>query len=614
MRLARRKVDGDCQRCFASHDDILSSAAGTTSGGLPRSGGLGGPAVAWNLWNRAAYARRVGVILGAAAALTVPLFVATTSPAGADTGTGTIAVCLTNSQGTNVTIAGDHAWYQANGGSIDYVGAVGHSGCRESSFASGASVAVWVATQGTFSQHKTVTVTSGETTRVNFYTTDVTIQYPGAVAFGGIGNSAWFKQSSATASRELLSNGTDPTMFRMSTPAGLVYTPVSWPVANGPGASASFSLMALQVLNNDGSPEGGASAVYTPGQYTHHVPGSTNASGLLGWAHSGLLTNVTVTAKVNDTASTDTDDVSTTGLFRFQTTNLTLHYTGGEILYHGGYWDHFTAPSMELFAGTYPFQFSSGPAAGNPGGTYAQTDITVPDPTDGPVTKTAAVVRFQDSTGAGLTGSVSYYLHGWHNPGVETDMGASWGVSPADTGNEPGSAVVLFDGAPTGVVFALSFQGERQQLPRQNIQTDSVAYFHTADVAVELLGSNGLPLRTGQASYYARGWHGIGDTSNADNGYLHIEMLPGSYSFAMTYKGTREQLNGQSVSGSSSTVTFQTGQVNSTSGAATGYYAAGWRTFANGMELLPGSYWFHFNDGTGQAKETLVGATVNTIH
>ena len=69
-----------------------------------------------------------------------------------------------------------------------------------------------------------------------------------------------------------------------------------------------------------------------------------------------------------------------------------------------------------------------------------------------------------------------------------------------------------------------------------------------------------------------------------------MELLPGSYPFAMNYAGARQEKS-QNV-GSNPDVVFQTGRVYSLSGAVTEYYASGWQTFAQGMELLPGNYPF----------------------
>ncbi len=164
---------------------------------------------------------------------------------------------------------------------------------------------------------------------------------------------------------------------------------------------------------------------------------------------------------------------------------------------------------------------------------------------------------------------------------------------------------------PGSYSFAMTYNGTRQQLNSQAVSVNSTTVtFQTSDVAVNLIDSSGAPLDTGTASYYASGWHTIGDTSN---GVTHVQMLPGSYSFAMTYLGTRGQLNSQPVSGTSSSVTFQTGAVHSDAGTATSYYASGWKPFTQDMQLLPGTYTFSFSD-TANASYQVSAGVVTSIH
>ena len=104
---------------------------------------------------------------------------------------------------------------------------------------------------------------------------------------------------------------------------------------------------------------------------------------------------------------------------------------------------------------------------------------------------------------------------------------------------------------------------------------------------VQLLDSGGnlIPdgAGTGVVQYYAGGWRDFGTTAG---GLVSKQLLPLTYSFSMSYAFARQEKGGQNVV-STPIVAFQTGQVHSDSGTAVQYYAGGWRSFAQEMQLLP---------------------------
>ena len=101
------------------------------------------------------------------------------------------------------------------------------------------------------------------------------------------------------------------------------------------------------------------------------------------------------------------------------------------------------------------------------------------------------------------------------------------------------------------------------------------------------------------------------DFGVTSGGQVSKELLPNNYKFRMTYASASNEKY-QDV-GTDPTVAFQTGQVVSVSGACTHYYSNGWQDFTSGIELLPNTYKFRFNDETPDTNYEVIAATVNNI-
>jgi hypothetical protein len=200
-------------------------------------------------------------------------------------------------------------------------------------------------------------------------------------------------------------------------------------------------------------------------------------------------------------------------------------------------------------------------------------------------------VQLKNSTGALMdTGFVRYYTGAWH-----------------DIGNTSGGKINI-ELLPANIDFSMDNNFVHNE-KWQNTSVDETVVFQTKNVVVPLQDHNGNALDTGTVKYYTGSWHDFGTTSG---GQASLELLPANILFSMDYAYTHAE-KWQNV-GATSTVVFQTGQVNSGTGTCTQYYIGGWHTFTNGMELLPTSILFLFSDGNPQTWFTPVAGVVNSIH
>ncbi|MFD0712795.1 Ig-like domain-containing protein [Paenibacillus sp. GCM10027626] len=225
----------------------------------------------------------------------------------------------------------------------------------------------------------------------------------------------------------------------------------------------------------------------------------------------------------------------------------------------------------------------------------------------------AVMVKLVDSNGNPLSGgTVKYYDGGWKNFGVTDAAGYISMNLPDKT-----------------YTFSVSYLGTYKEIT-QNTGANATVVFQTVNTTVQLKNSSGNPLNGGIVKYYAAGWKDFGTTAG---GTASKELLPGNYTFSMSYLGTYKEI--PQNTGANATVVFQT--VNTTvqlkdslgnplDGGIVKYYAAGWKDFGTtaggtaSKELLPGNYTFSMSY-LGTYKEipqnigvnaTVVFQTVNT--
>ncbi|HET7034290.1 MAG TPA: hypothetical protein VFI42_01275 [Thermomicrobiaceae bacterium] len=261
----------------------------------------------------------------------------------------------------------------------------------------------------------------------------------------------------------------------------------------------------------------------------------------------------------------------------FQTAQLTIQYSGGVTYAGPGYPIGFTKPSMELLPGSYDFSF----------GLFDYNQIpcslTISTATAGH-TSVQSVIKevLRDSNGNPLSGGVA---------GAYVPYLASVGTTNAD-----GVACRAFPKLLGSTAAQMSYKDTTSATITQDVATNSVFEFQSSAVTVQLLDHSGNGLAGGTAGFTNHYLASLGTTDAG--GKVVAQMFPGTYTFQMTYNGTKNVQSGVAVTNGSA-VTFQTAQLNLEYSGTVGYMTYGnyLKGFAKpSMELLPGSYDFSFID------------------
>ena len=278
-----------------------------------------------------------------------------------------------------------------------------------------------------------------------------------------------------------------------------------------------------------------------------------------------------ITATINGTSETRTLDTGgPIAPVVFQTGLVDIRFTGDVALGSMAV----TAP-IELLPGNHTFAFT-GSRAGN-----AEATLTVEASTS--TSYTAMVATLTDSAGGPVAGAT---VSGWLPPG------RTWQPMGATDAN--GIAIHLHDGVLDDRVTS-GTTTIRMQAPAggsttvaHNPAEDSFYEFTTSLATIRLVDPEGLPLPGGEASIYTNGrWHTIGTTDST--GITTFEGFPTTYSVAMAFNGTRQQVDGATPH--DSPTTFSTGRFTIHFTGSLWWGPGSLSAYDGPQVVLPGTYW-----------------------
>jgi hypothetical protein len=279
----------------------------------------------------------------------------------------------------------------------------------------------------------------------------------------------------------------------------------------------------------------------------------------------------------------------------WQAAKVTLNY-GGSISYGGSSGDArwFTKPAMYLLAGTYKFHFRNG----------GKMDLTIESCS---MEKTVVCLKLKDHTGAPMNGGTA-------RGGIGSSYG-TWHVAGQTGDDGDGVLIDIRDGLYTNMSYEMRYNNTAEH-KTQDVSINSVFEFETQLITLRLETCQGVGLPGGNPRYGVGGtyttWWFPGGVTGPD-GETAAEFFPGEYSFQMQYQGTADEIMNHEFPDDGTTLTWQTTNLilNYSGQISYGGSSGDSRWFSKpSMELLPGTYKFHFR-GLGRADVSIGGCTLN---
>lgn len=304
----------------------------------------------------------------------------------------------------------------------------------------------------------------------------------------------------------------------------------------------------------------------------------------------------TSTMRIMHTVSAPGDSLA------FSTTNVKFHFSGGYLNFRGsGSWKSFGKDTItnewndrELFA----FDFYGDTMRIQTGYVWNDTrniEFDIYYKGQSSVEKTLAVLQVLDSKGDPIAGTTA--RGGYATP-------TTWFV-PGST-NSDGLLLDCRDGKQTNLSYEAKVNNTVAVEGPKDPTTDSYYLFQTDSLVLKLqtcqaLGLAGGVVRYGTGANYSS-WFSPGNPTDG-NGKILQEIFPGTYSFEMQYQGTADQKISEVIPAGGATLVWNTVhvQLNHDNNISYGGVNGDARFFNKpAMELLPGTYKFHFRNGNRQ--------------
>jgi len=342
-----------------------------------------------------------------------------------------------------------------------------------------------------------------------------------------------------------------------------------------------------------GNPRFGSGSTYTtawfPGGVTgSSAPGETQAQFFPGTYSFEMTYKGTADRRLNFNFPADGTLIS------FKTTALSLYYSGA-ISMGGPLGDSrfFAKPTEELLPGTYKFHFR--PIDGNPG---YRTDLTY---SGCAVNNVVNLMVVKDHNGAPIAGATARGGFGasygtWHVAGSTDAAGVLADIRPVSS-------------PPATMSYEVKVNSTTAN-KTQDVSTNSVFAFQTQLLTARLetcaaAPLNGANVRWGNGPTFTTRWfpsNPAQPTGTSAPGETAGEAFPGTYSFEMLYKATAQQKLSHNFPLDGSLLTWQTTAVTINYPGSVSYGGttgdSTWFTKPT-MELLPGTYKFHFRPYNG---------------